>query len=114
MPRHFLRRRDLKLANAEARRLCVTSAALDLIKMARILDWFHRFLHLWARPPNAMPLSRHSKSCSKIPYSIIGSSGGLDAIVIPWGTNNVVAEPEAFVADGCILDTIEVPRSRSC
>lgn len=48
MPRHLLRRRDLKLANAEAWPLCVTSPALYLIEMARILDWFHRFLHLWA------------------------------------------------------------------
>jgi hypothetical protein len=47
MPRHLLRRRDLKLADAETWPLCVTSATLYLIKMARIFDWLHRFLHLW-------------------------------------------------------------------
>ena len=47
MPRHLLRRRDLKLADAETRPLCMTNATLYLIKMARIFDWLHRFLHLW-------------------------------------------------------------------
>jgi hypothetical protein len=45
MPRHLLRRRNPEFTNAEAGPLGITSPALHLIKMARIINRFRASLH---------------------------------------------------------------------